>query len=68
LKTKFHPQNQSPKIICSTLVTKSSTCFSLVVSIGLTEGTSSNPGLLATCVSFNTIFGVLKTPEACVTI
>jgi hypothetical protein len=66
LKTRFHPQDQSPITIYSTLVTKSSTSFSLVVSIGSAKGISSNLGLSTTCVSFTTVFGVLKTSKACV--
>ncbi len=66
MEPRFHPQNQPPITIYSTLATKSSIGFSFVVSIGLTKGTGSNFGLSTTCVSFNTIFGVLKTSNACV--
>jgi hypothetical protein len=52
----------------STLAIKSSTCFSLVVSIGLAKGTSLDHGFLAIGVPFNIVYGVIKTLDACVII
>jgi len=65
LKTRFCPQNQSLKTTCFTLVIKSSTSCSHVVLIGSTKGTSLNPSLSSTSVSFNIISRILKTSEAC---
>jgi hypothetical protein len=50
LKTKFCPQNQSPKTTYLTLVMKSSIGYSPMVSTCLTLKTCLNLGVSTTCV------------------
>jgi hypothetical protein len=64
LKTRFRPQNQSSKITYLTHVIKSSIGCSPMVSIGSAKKTCVDHGVSTTCVSFSTIFGVLKTSKA----
>jgi hypothetical protein len=63
LKTKFHPQNQSPRATCSTLVAKFSIGFSHYTSISSAMVLGSGLGFSITSVSLSIASKVLKTMQ-----